>query len=613
MPRIPVLCAALLGAGLLLGVTGPAGAEEAHEVPAAADLHLDGRLDEAAWATALDLPADAVEVPDVHAPGRHRAMRPRVRLLQDGTYLWIGVEADESPGAALGMHLFVATPGDLSAADAWGVTYRPLDVRADRLRLRGLDARAAHAVAVDGACHIGQAQAWSLELRFPLAAVDDDPGSVRRVAVAVLTRTPNLVATAPPGTLATGPEAWFPLAAPTGGWRPAPPPDATAVDAEVAREARRLRTLGAWYDALYGNPAIERDPEQRGAAWLAARRWFQAPLEALLEARPDLFVPLETMRGDVLERLGMLDSAAAAYERALAIAPGWNEARYGLSVRLAARRLLDGEAGAATDWAATGAAIEAAATAAGPGPDAWTRAGLDLARAEVAYATGRFEAAWPLVEELGARFPADAWIHQLRTRVGIEREHEAAERRLRAATPAAPRPRVRLTTPHGPVLIELFEDEAPQAVAQWVWLVDNGFYDRTAIHHTVPGRWTLGGDPGSHEDATPGAAAEQGLGGPGYVIACEASPRRPWRGSLALERPAEGVVGSRFALLTGCSSEATDAFVVIGQVLEGLDVVDALTRHDEIERVEILTRRPGTTYRPLGLDGAPAPTPRLPR
>lgn len=609
MHRVLLPCAAVLACGLLLAVAAPAQAEEAHEVPSALDLVLDGRLDEAAWGDALDLPAEPVQVPDVAAPGRHREVRPRVRLLQDGAFLWIGVEVKESPGAALGLHVFVAAPGDLTAADAWGLTYRPLELRADRLRLRGMDADALSAVDVDAACDISQAASWSLELRFPLAVVDDDLAAPRRLAVAVLTRTPNVVATAPPGTLATGPDAWFALAAPAAGWRAAPAPDVARVAAEIAREARRVRTVGAWYDVLYGSPGVDLDPAQRGAALLTARRWFQAPLEALLEARPDLFVPLETMRGDVLERLGLLDSAEAAYRRALAASPGWNEARYGLDVRLAARRLLDGRAGDATDWAATSAAIEAAAGAAGPEADAWTRAGLDLARAEVAYATGRFHDAWPLVEDLGTRFPADAWIHQLRTRVSVEREQEAAERRLRATAPAVPRPRVRIATPHGPVVVELFEDEAPQAVAQWMWLVENGFYDRTAIHHTVPGRWTLGGDPGSHADASPEASAEQGLGGPGYVVACEASPRRAWRGSLALERPAEDVVGSRFALLTGCATEAADAFVVIGQVVEGLEAVDALTRFDEIERIEILSRRPTTMYRPLGLDGAPVPRP----
>ena len=603
-PRFVIALLVLTAAWL--GPLAPARAEEApRDVPAAEGLQLDGRLDEAAWADALVVPAGAVDVPDITSPTGVRPLGLDVRLLRDATGVWIGVRADESPGGGVGLHVFVAGPDALTAADAWGFTYRPLELRADRLAVLApfVDARAHFPV--DAAVDISQAGSWTIEAYVPFAPVHTDAVAPRRLGLGILTRTANVFADAPAGAFARGPAQWLPIAAPADGWQ-APVADEIAYEAETQRESRRRAAFAGWMRAMFEAEAADARPEYRALSRLAARAWEGRPLDQLLEARPDLVVPITVARGDVLERMGFFDEAAAAYEAALALAPGWNEARYGLHVRLAARRALEAPAGEANDLGALDARIDALEQAAGDDP--WRRSGVDLAKAERAYRLNDPEAAAALLELLRARFPGDAWIVQLAERVAAARESEPAERRV-WSNPPSPRPRVRIETPRGPVVVELFEDDALQAVAQWMWLAQEGFYEGLAVHHTVPGCWVASGDPGSAEEATAEARAAVGAGGPGYVIEAPDSPRRPRRGALALERPAEGVVGYRFLFVTGTLGELSDVLVVIGHVVEGADAVDALREGDRLGAFTIERAREGSVYRPLGMDGLPAPKP----
>ncbi len=617
MTHGPVAFLALVvAAATSLGAARRAGADEGpRDVPVAGVLVLDGRVDEAAWASATLLPCAAMDVPDLGAANGLRTVKPVVRLLRDDTWLWIGVEVDEAPGAGIGLHAFLAGPSANGAADAWGFTYRPVELRADRLVAIAPVASAREALPVEAARDIAQAARWTLEARVPLAPVDADPHAPRRVGLAVLSRSPNVFADAPEEAFARGPAAWLSIAAPEGGWRP-PVVEPGAFDAEARAERARRAAFAAWLNVQFASSEADLRPEHREASRIAARAWFEQPLHALEAVRPDLAVPIAVARGDLLERLGRLEEAAAAYAAALAISPGWHEARFGRDVRVAARRALAIDPGGPTDAGVRDARVDAVAAEAGDDP--WKALGAALAQAERAAARGDFGEADALIRPLRERFPGDGWIAQLADRVALERREEAGERRMRVVasddpnTPPptwAPRPRVRIATPHGPVLVELFEDDAREAVAQWMWLVAEGFYDGLAVHHTLPFRWVLGGDPGTAEGASDDAVAAIGAGGPGFAVESADSPRRPWRGSLALERPDEGLVGSRFALLTGTASEASDALVVIGHVLEGMDAVDALRRGDRLGPFTIESARPGSIYRPIGRDGRPAPRP----
>ena len=120
-------------------------------------------------------------------------------------------------------------------------------------------------------------------------------------------------------------------------------------------------------------------------------------------------------------------------------------------------------------------------------------------------------------------------------------------------------PRVLLKTSAGDIELELFENEAPNTVLNFISLVDKGFYNGLKFHRVLPGFMAQGGDPKG-----------DGTGGPGYTIPDEC--KRPdhrlhFRGSLSMAHSAEPESGgSQFFLtflpcaistgITPCSAES---------------------------------------------------------
>jgi len=179
------------------------------------------------------------------------------------------------------------------------------------------------------------------------------------------------------------------------------------------------------------------------------------------------------------------------------------------------------------------------------------------------------------------------------------RENWAKESEIRAAEAKADDlPRVKLTTTKGEITIELFENEAPQSVANFITLVKQGFYDNTPFHRVLPKFMAQGGDP-----------TGTGTGGPGYNIRGEANlpnHRLHFRGTLSMAHsghPDSG--GSQFFLtfvptphLNGDGNRGHTAF---GRVIEGIEVLADLkhrspsqpnpTEPDKIIKAEVLRDR----------------------
>lgn len=134
-------------------------------------------------------------------------------------------------------------------------------------------------------------------------------------------------------------------------------------------------------------------------------------------------------------------------------------------------------------------------------------------------------------------------------------------------------PRVKLTTDKGDIVLELFENEAPNTVANFIHLVEKGYYNGTPFHRVLQNFMAQGGDPKG-----------DGTGGPGYRIACEyVNPnfRKHFRGSLSMakeEAPDTG--GSQFFITFVPTSNLDGKHTVFGRVIEGLDVVTAIRRRD---------------------------------
>ena len=75
-------------------------------------------------------------------------------------------------------------------------------------------------------------------------------------------------------------------------------------------------------------------------------------------------------------------------------------------------------------------------------------------------------------------------------------------------------PVIEITTTHGKILAELYEDKAPNTVANIITLTESGFYDEMYFHRLAMGYLIQGGCP----NTKPGATGKPGTGGPGYTI-----------------------------------------------------------------------------------------------
>ena len=73
----------------------------------------------------------------------------------------------------------------------------------------------------------------------------------------------------------------------------------------------------------------------------------------------------------------------------------------------------------------------------------------------------------------------------------------------------------------GNIVLELFEKDAPNTVANFVKLINKGYYNGLKFHRVIPDFMVQGGCPTGN-----------GTGGPGYAIKCEINPRKPGRHTL---------------------------------------------------------------------------------
>lgn len=168
---------------------------------------------------------------------------------------------------------------------------------------------------------------------------------------------------------------------------------------------------------------------------------------------------------------------------------------------------------------------------------------------------------------------------QFLTHIKQYQEMWKTERELQEAEAKADDlPRVLLKTTKGDIVVELFENEAPNTVANFISLVEKEFYDGIKFHRVLPNFMAQGGDPNG-----------DGSGGPGYNIPDEINRsdfRNHFRGSLSMAKtqlPDSG--GSQFFLMFRPSGPAAGnnlngQHTVFGRVIDGLEVLARLQRID---------------------------------
>jgi cyclophilin family peptidyl-prolyl cis-trans isomerase len=154
-------------------------------------------------------------------------------------------------------------------------------------------------------------------------------------------------------------------------------------------------------------------------------------------------------------------------------------------------------------------------------------------------------------------------------------------------------PRVKLETNKGTIVVELYENEAPQAVGNFVSLVEKKFYDGLTFHRVLGGFMAQGGDP-----------TGSGSGGPGYKIYCECEKdeaRKHFRGTLSMAHAGKNTGGSQFFLTFRPTTHLNGRHTAFGRVIEGVDVLAKLQRRDpqapnppapdKIVKAEVLRKR----------------------
>lgn len=137
-----------------------------------------------------------------------------------------------------------------------------------------------------------------------------------------------------------------------------------------------------------------------------------------------------------------------------------------------------------------------------------------------------------------------------------------------------------IKTEKGTMKVEFYEKDAPNTVANFIKLSEEGFYDGLTFHRVIPNFVIQGGCP----DGT-------GAGGPGYSIDCELDGDNQFhdRGVLSMAHAGRNTGGSQFFI---CHSRDNTAHLdrnhtCFGKVVEGLEVLDAIKQGDKIEKITI--------------------------
>lgn len=132
---------------------------------------------------------------------------------------------------------------------------------------------------------------------------------------------------------------------------------------------------------------------------------------------------------------------------------------------------------------------------------------------------------------------------------------------------------VTMKTNLGDIKIELFDNDAPKTVANFVKLAKENFYDGTRFHRVIKNFMIQGGDPNSKDNDW----SNDGMGGPGYKFEDEINANKLVRGVLAMANAGPNTNGSQFFIVTTQETPWLDGkHTAFGRVVGGMDVVDKI-------------------------------------
>ncbi len=152
-------------------------------------------------------------------------------------------------------------------------------------------------------------------------------------------------------------------------------------------------------------------------------------------------------------------------------------------------------------------------------------------------------------------------------------------------------PKIQFVTSEGKIDVELFENEAPNTVANIISLVESGFYKGQAFHRVIKGFMAQGGCPNSKQ----GSYGRPGTGGPKYKIADEFNSNLAHNkaGILSMANSGPNSGGSQFFICFNATPWLDGKHAIFGQVTKGFDV---------LKRIEKLGSRSGRTSQRITFD-----------
>ena len=141
--------------------------------------------------------------------------------------------------------------------------------------------------------------------------------------------------------------------------------------------------------------------------------------------------------------------------------------------------------------------------------------------------------------------------------------------------------RVKISTAKGDMIAELYDQDTPITVNNFLKLIGEGFYNGLSFHRVIPGFVIQGGCPNGI-----------GNGGPGYTIECEVNAPKQFhdRGVLSMAHAGRNTGGSQFFVcFNRQNTQHLDGnHTCFGKVVEGVDIIDQIGPGEKINSIEVI-------------------------
>jgi len=137
---------------------------------------------------------------------------------------------------------------------------------------------------------------------------------------------------------------------------------------------------------------------------------------------------------------------------------------------------------------------------------------------------------------------------------------------------------IKLDTSRGDIELELYPEHAPKTVNNFVFLINESFYDGVIFHRVIDNFMVQGGDP-----------TGTGMGGPGYKFEDElvGNPLKHGTKVISMANAGPNTNGSQFFITHLPQPHLDGKHTVFGKVTQGVDVVDSIRQGDVINKASV--------------------------